>query len=116
MGKDAAKLVVFKENVKEINEISEMAQKVLDEERNITISQASAIPTIVYEFMTAMFSYMGKEKSVDKDVMINLMHLFDFGITYRDSEDGEKDGNFTPFMNPGQICKTIIKSDEVTED
>lgn len=116
MGKDSAKLVVFKENVKEISEISVMAQKILEEERNITISKAEAIPTIVYEFMISMFSYMGKEKSIDKDIMINLMHLFDFGITYRESEDGEKDGNFTPFMNPGQVCKTIIKSDEVTED
>ena len=116
MSKESAKLIEFKEHGKELHEISEMAKKALDHNRNIVISQSAAIPTIVHEFMYSMFEYLSKQKSTDKDVMINFMNLFDFGITYRESDDAEKDGNFTPFMTPGQICKTIIKSDELTEE
>ena len=59
---------------------------------------------------------LSKEKSMDVDTEINLMDVLTVGISYRESEDGEKDGNFTPYAIPGQVFKTTIKSDEVTED
>lgn len=114
-----AKLVDFNGTSKErgtIAEISEIAQKVLKNERNINITMAQAIPTIAYEFIYACAQWLEKNKSVDTDTMVNLMNLLEMGVTYREAEDGEKSGNFTPYLQPGTILKTVIKSDELTED
>lgn len=105
-----------KAEVERLNDISKITQKVLKDERHINITMAEAIPTIVYEFLHVTAEWLEKNKSTDEDVIVNLMNLMDIGVTYRESEDGEKTGNFTPFIQAGTIFKTIIKSDEMTED
>ena len=119
MEKEFAKLVELTGTRKEvaiINEIAERAQETLKEQRHINISLASAIPSIVYEFLYSAAQYLDKNKSTDEDTVLNLMNLIEIGVTYRESDDGEKDGNFVPFIQPGTIFKTVIKSDEMTED
>ena len=119
MSKEAAKLVELTgstQEIKSITEIAENAQKLLLEKRNIDISMAMAIPTIVYEFLYSATQFLDQNKSTSNDTIINLMNLIEMGVTYRESEDGEKDGNFVPFIQPGTIFKTVIKSDEMTED
>ena len=114
-----AKLVDFNgtaSELKKLTEISKLAQRTLKDECNINITMAEAIPTIVYEFMYAAGLYLEKNKSTEEDVIVNLMNIIDIGVTYRGSEEGEKTGNFTPFVQAGTILKTVIKSDEMTEE
>lgn len=119
MSSEHAKLIELTGTRKEIaaiNAISEQAQETLKNEHKIDISLASAIPTIAYEFLYAAAQYLDKNKTTTSDTTINLMNLIEMGVTYRESDDAEKDGNFVPFIQPGTIFKTIIKSDDMTED
>lgn len=119
MASENAKLVDFKGTAKELKDISEIAkitQEVLEKERHISISLADAIPTIAYEFMYSVAQFLDKNKDKNSDTVVNVMNLLEMGVTYRESDDGEKDGNFTPFIQPGTIFKTVIKSDDMTED
>ena len=119
MANENAKLVDFKwtsKEMKDLSEISKMTQKVLKEERHISITMAEAIPTIAYEFLYSVAQYLEANKDPNSDTVVNIMNLIEMGVTYRESADGEKEGNFTPFIQPGTIFKTIIKSDEMTED
>ena len=105
-----------RKEVAAITAIAENAQELLKNEHHIDITLASAIPTIAYEFLYSAAQFLDKNKSTDADTSINIMNLIEMGVTYRESADGEKDGNFVPFIQPGTIFKTIIKSDEMTED
>ena len=96
--------------------IAKMAQEKLINDRKISISMSEAIPTIVHDFLYCVAQYLDKNKSTSSDVNINLMNLIEMGVTFRESDDGEKDGNFVPYIVPGTIFKTLIKSDEMTED
>lgn len=116
MSKAVAKLIEIGESKKELEEISKITQEVLKRERNILITESQAIPTIVYEFLCSAARFLEKNKSTDKDIVINLLDILDMGVTFRQSGDGEKDGNFTPYLQAGQVLKTVIKSDEMTED
>lgn len=119
MSQENAKLVDFKGTPKEMKDISEIAkltQDVLIKDRHINITMADAIPTIAYEFLFSVAQFLDKNKSTGSDTVVNIMNLMEMGVTYRESDDGEKEGNFTPFIQPGTIFKTVIKSDEMTED
>jgi len=115
MSEGKAKLIEIRDNKKELMEISERAQAVLDQENRIKITQAAAIPTIVYAFLRETINYLNRNKVSGQDIEINLMQLMDIGISFRES-DGEKDGNFTPYITPGQEFKLLVKDDEETED
>lgn len=119
MAEASAKLVEFNgtsQEKKAIDEIAKVAQKVLKDERKINITMYEAIPTIAYELLYAAAQYLEKNKKVDEDLSVNFLNLFEMGVTYRGSDDGEKDGNFTPYVQPGVVMKTVIKSDDVSED
>ena len=119
MEREKAKLIDItgtRKEVATINAIAEKAQEILKHEHNIDITIASAIPTIAYEFLYSAAQFLNNEKSTEGDTSINIMNLIELGVTYRESDDGEKEGNFVPFIQPGTIFKTVIKSDEMTED
>lgn len=111
-----AKLITLNTNKKEIEAICESAQKVLDSENNISISNALGIATIVYEFLNAAGRYLDENKDKNSEVSINLMEMLEIGVSYRESDDGEKEGNFTPFVIPGQALRTAIKDDNITDE
>lgn len=114
---EKAKMYGIKENRKEIMEIAEATQKSLSEDFNITITRAEGIPTIAAEFVKHMWEFLNKNKNANgPDIEINFLNMFQAGVSHLETADGEKDGNFTPYMNVGQIPRTIIKSDEMTED
>lgn len=115
MSEQSAKLIEIRDDKKPIGEISEKTQKILAQEHHIKISLAEAIPTIAYVFLREAINYLNKNKASGQDVEINLMQLFDMGISFRES-DGEKEGNFTPYLTPGQEFKLLVKNDEATED
>lgn len=116
---EKAKLIEITGSRKEIatiKSIAENARDILQNEHNIDITLADAIPTIAYEFLYSAAQFLDKNKSTDSETTVNIMNLLEMGVTYRESEDGEKEGNFVPFIMPGTIFKTVIKSDEMTED
>jgi len=113
--KESAKIIEIRQNEKEIQKIADRAQKSLEMENHITISRSEAIPTIVYVFLREAIGFLNDNKSVGNDVAINFMQLFDMGISHREG-DGEKEGNFAPFMIPGQEFKLLVKDDNETEE
>jgi len=113
---DNSRLIEIRENVKEISKIADRAAKYLDEENRITITHSLAIPTIVYAFMREAINFLTENKVVGSDIEINLMQLLDLGISYRENDEAEKEGNFTPYARPGQEFKLLVKSDEDTEE
>jgi len=120
MASENAKLIEFNGTAQEKADLERIAndcQAILEKEHSIKISLAKAIPTIVYEFIYSAAKFLEQNRDKDSDRVVNLMNLIEMGITYRESpDDSEKGGNFTPFLQPGTILKTIIKSDELTED
>lgn len=114
--KENARLIEIRENEKEIMKIAERAQKFIDEENHIVITHPAAIPTIAYAFLRESINYLNENKNAGNDITLNLMQLFDMGISFRDNEDAEKEGNYTPFLVPGQEFKLLVKNDEDTEE
>lgn len=108
--------ITINEDAEVINKIAETAQAVLDRDHNILISNPDAIPTIVYQFLKISIDELNKMKKAGEDVEINLMHLLDLGVTSRESDDEEKEANFTPYCTPGQEFKLAIKDDGTTEE
>lgn len=116
MSKENAVLVEINNNAKEIMDISELARQYLDRENHIKVSNPAAIPTIVHAFMKVAVNYLAEKKSTDTDVAIDVLGFFDMGVTFRESDEGECDGNFTPFTTPGPVFKKAIKDNEITEE
>lgn len=111
-----AKLIEIREQEKEIAKIAEAAKAHLKHENNITVTSAIAIPTIAYAFLREAIAYVNQNKSTDSDFTLNLMQLIDLGVSYRENEDAEKEGNYTPFAAPGQEFKLLVKDDADTEE
>lgn len=116
MSKNDAKLIELQDSRNEMVEIANITRDVLDTERNIDITRADAIPTIVYEYMVTLFKYIGDHKSTEENFELKFADLFRAGVSYRESEDGEKDANFTPYLIPGSTFKILVKSDDTTEE
>lgn len=112
----ASKLIEIRNNEKEITKIAENAMRVLKDEHSITISHGAAIPTVAYAFLREAVAYLNNNKTLGGDTEINLFQLMDIGISHRENEDGEKEGNFTPYINPGQEFKLLVKDDGETEE
>jgi hypothetical protein len=111
-----AKLIELRDNEKEILKIAERAAKFLEAEHNIVISPSQAIPTIAYSFLREAISFANENKAPGTDYDINLMQLIDIGISHRENEEAEKEGNYTPYARPGQEFKLLVKDDEETEE
>jgi len=116
MSKENARLIEIRENEKEIMKVAEKAQKYLEEENNIVITHPAAIPTIGYAFLRCLIEHLNENKSVGNNIEINVMQLFDMGISYRENDDAEKEGNFDPYLRPGQEFKLLVKDDGETEE
>lgn len=116
MAKEKFVPIEIKVNEKEVLKIAERAQKLLKEQFGVDVTSVSGIPTITYAFISSAMSFVNERKSQDGEYKLNIMELFDLGVSYRAAEEGEKDGNFTPFMIPGQEFKLLIKDDSSTEE
>lgn len=112
----SAKLIEIREDEKAFMKIADRAQKYLESENNISISHAQAIPTIAYAFLREAINYLNEQKSTGQDVELNLMQLLDIGISHRENDEAEKEGNFTPYARPGQEFKLLVKDDNETEE
>ena len=114
---EVKRLLVLREDAEDFEKISTIAQEILRKERGITATPPALLTTITFEYIRSIFAYLSKEITPDDDeVVLNFGGMLEFGISNRVSKDGEKSGNFVPFVNCGQLCKTAIKNDEKTED
>lgn len=92
-----ARLIDIRDNVKDITKIAERTQKVLAANHKINISHWQAIPTMVYEFLRESVNYIARNKTTD-GISLALANVLTLGISYRENEDAEKEGNYTPFV------------------
>lgn len=92
-------LVEIRDNVEEIKEINERARLRLKEEYGIQVSKGEGISTIAYWFVKKAIEHLNDNKTEGEDIEITIQDLIKLGITYRESEDAEKDANFTPFVD-----------------
>lgn len=115
MDKKPSILITVTEDAEIIEEIAKKTQARLLKENNINISSSAAIPTIICQFLRTTVDAINENKSKG-DVNINLFHILDMGVTYREDTDGEKEGNFTPYTQAGQDFKLGIKDDKLTEE
>jgi len=108
-------LIESTNNADEIKAIAIRTQDMLKNEYNAYVSDWVAVALVSATFMKAAAEYLSEEKSPDENVILNMFDLFDFGVTHRES-DGEKDGNYTPFLAPRPALKTLMKDDNDTEE
>lgn len=88
--------VPIRENRDEIVAISKAATKRLEQENGMVSSSHAVVVTIAYRAIEAFIRHVSENKSETEVSKINFFDLFEFSITYEPSEDGEKDGNYTP--------------------
>lgn len=108
--------VEIQDNQKEITKIAERAGKYLAAEHNISIDPVMAIPTIAYVFFREMILFVNENKSAGHDYSIDFLKLAEIGVSHRMNEEGEKEGNYVPFITPGQEMKLLVKDDGETEE
>ena len=110
-------MLELRENQEEIQAIADRSVALLQERYGINFKGGAAgIPTLVYCFMTATIEHVNKNKSEDEPYELNLFQLMDIGVSYNEDEDAEKEGNFVPYLRPGQEFKLLIKDDGITEE
>jgi hypothetical protein len=112
---EKAMLTQITNNKEEILKISEIAQQILARENKITISNAEAIPSIIHAFLRSTVGFLAENKSQTEDTVIDLFGILEVGTTFRESEDGENDGNFTPFATAGPAFRKGVKDNDITE-
>ncbi len=106
---------VAEEDALDMQVIMEAAQKALEAEHNIKIAPPKAIATIGYQFIKQAIIATAAASEQGAIVEKNLFNLLTIGIEHSDIE-GEKDGNFVPFVEAGQEMKLLVKSDGDTEE
>ncbi len=116
MEKRSVRVIELRENREDIMKICDDTGEFLNREFNIDITNTEVYATIVYGFLRCAIEHLNKIKSQDKDVEINMMQLFDLGISYRENDDAEKEGNYAPYLTPGQEMKLLVKDDNDTEE
>ena len=96
--------------------IGERAMEILDKEYGASISNWESVHVVAHAKALATMEYLKERANVDENVMVNMYGLYMMGVTYRPSDDGEKEGNFTPYFEPTPKMKTFFKSDDDTEN
>lgn len=102
--------VVLREKEDELKEIARNANIVLDADYGINLKDNPGITlTIGYVYMKALIEQLVVSKSKDVAAQVNFLNLFDIGISYRENEDAEKEGNYAPFLTPLQSAINLAK-------
>lgn len=111
-------MIELRQDQEQIQQIADRSVALLQEKFGITLkgSSAQAVPTMVYCFLTAAIEHVNSNKSEEEPYEINLFQLADLGVSYNEDEEAEKEGNFVPYIRPGQEMKLLIKDDGVTEE
>lgn len=116
MSKEKSILVEVVNDKKEIAEICEATRLLLKKQHNIDIVMAGVVPTIVDAFMHVTMEYLRRNKPEDGNLQLNILDHFTVGLTQRDNEEAEKEGNIVPYVLPGVNMKIACKNDDETEE
>lgn len=110
-------MLELRQNQEEIQQIADRSVALLAEKYGVNLKGGSAgVPTMVYCFLVAAIEHVNANKSEQDPYEINLFQLMDLGVAYNEEEDAEKEGNFVPYLRPGQEFKLLIKDDSITEE
>lgn len=109
------KHIEITENKQEIELIAQKTCEILSAEHGISITEQAAAGTVAYVFLKQAIKFVSENRQENTEVVINLFQLLDVGVSHEEV-DGEKDGNYVPFVAPGQEFKLLVKSDDGTED
>ena len=104
------------EDKKSFNTIGEIMNDILDSENNIQIPNAMVAMTVLIQGIRSVYKYLEENRSKTEYVSVNLGDYLELGIEYRESDDEEKDGNFTIVAKEGLKGKIDSKSDDVSEE
>lgn len=105
------KPVDLRENETELIEIGERVCKILDADYGIVIPNPKVALTIAYVYAKNMIEALAENKVEEKGSQINFVNLFDIGISYRENDEAEKEGNYVPFITPLQAAINLAESD-----
>ena len=103
-------LMRFKDSLKEIREISEMAQDYIVEldPEVLRPNRWEVIPQIAHDFIEGVLQYLGERKSTDvAEVYLNIGRLMTASIEYATTTGANKDGTLNP--------KYVVGSDLLLE-
>lgn len=110
-------MIELRQDQEKIQEIADRSVALLKERFGVNLKGGSAgVPTMVYCFLAAAIEHVNKNKSEEEPYEINMFQLFDLGVSYNEDDEAEKEGNFVPYLRPGQEFKLLIKDDALTED
>lgn len=109
--------IEVRKDADKIQQITNIALELMQTEFGIKLkSNAEVIPTMFYCCLKAAATVVSSEKSEEGASSIDLFNLIEIGVVYDESEDGEKEGNFVPYVTPGQEFKLLVKDDGLTEE
>ena len=109
--------IEVRKDADKIQKMTNLAVELLEREFKIVLkTNAEAIPAVVYCALKAAITIVSQEKSEDEVSSIDLFNLIELGVVYDESEEGEKEGNFVPYVAPGQEFKLTVKDDGLTEE
>lgn len=110
-------MLELRQDQEQIQQIADRSIALMQEKFGVALKGGSSgVPTLVYCFLTAAIEHVNTNKSEDDPYEINLFQLMDLGVSYNEDEDAEKEGNFVPYLRPGQEFKLLIKDDGITEE
>lgn len=110
-------MLELRQDQEQIQKVADRSVALLQEKFGVTLKGGSSgVPTLVYCFLTAAIEHVNSNKSEDEPSEINLFQLFDLGVSYNEDDEAEKEGNFVPYLRPGQEFKLLIKDDGITEE
>ena len=106
------KTVDLRENEVELVEIGERACKILDADYGVVIPNPKVALSIAYVYAKTMIEALAENKIEGKGSQINFINMFDIGISYRENDEAEKEGNYVPFITPLQVANNLAESDK----
>lgn len=109
MSKEMVSTIECREHEAELMELASNACKILEADHNVSIPNPKILLTIGYVYMKNMVQNLAENKIEGKGSQLNFINLFDMGISYRENDDAEKEGNYVPFINPTQVAQNIVK-------
>lgn len=113
--------IPIKENLKEITEVAEKAILRLEREYAIVCgADIEPIIRIAFTHLDQAVKYIAENRSDNKDGIVsslNYYNLFTMGVSYREIADGEKEGNYTPFVKLSDyVINAFNKGESITRE
>lgn len=111
----AVKLIEIRENEKDILKICDAAAQRLDREESIQVTPSAGLATTAYVYLREAINSVSAKKSSGSENELDVMGLFVLGVTYRENEEAEKEGNYTPYIKPSTQFELLVNEGKIVE-